>query len=186
MKFKKLEKLIKANLTNEELNQAKAEFDKANWSDLEIYMADSKQDNHDAWDSLIDEITWQYFPREKREEVDAKDCEKILGITFDQFCKNRDLYVQENELENKLEKYDDDFSELKRLTEDGIGKLNFDYEFIETLYAEKSQLETKIEEIKNKLNQIKNAIKQTAPKFKTWDEVSDQRQEEALKYLHKK
>ena len=186
MKFTKISKIVKAGLSEEELNQVKAKFDKTNWSDAEIYDAWNGNDNHDTWNDLCDTIEYEYLTDEQKENVESKDFEKIIGMTFEQFCKNRDLYVQENELKNKLEKYDNDFSELKRLTEDGISKLNFDYEFIETLYAEKSQLETKIEELENKLNQVRSAIKQTAPKFKTWKEVEKQREDEALAWLNKK
>lgn len=186
MKFTKISKIVKAGLSEEELNQVKAKFDKTNWSDVEIYDPTNSDDNIEVWDSLKDTIESDYLTDEQREKFDEKDFEKIIGLTIKQFSENRDLYVQENELKNKLEKYDNDFSELKRLTEDGIGKLNFDYEFIETLYAEKSQLETKIEELENRLNQVRSAIKQTTPKFKTWKEVEKQRHDEAQEWFNKK
>lgn len=179
-------KLIKASLTEEEINQIKTKFDKTNWSDAEIYDPGNGNDNYDTWESLKDTIISDYLTEEQENKIDEKDFEKIIGLTFEQFSKNRDLYEQKHKLENDIEKYHDDYYELKRLTEDGIGKLNFDYEFIDTLYSEKNRLETKVNEMKEQIKQLDKAIKQTLPKFKTWKEVSDQRTQEALEYLNKR
>lgn len=179
-------KLIKSSLTEEEINQIKTKFDKTNWSDAEIYDPTNSDDNIEVWDSLRDTIESDYLTDEQKEKFDEKDFEKIIGLTIKQFSENRDFYVQKHKLENDIEKYHDDYYELKRLTEDGIGKLNFDYEFIDTLYSEKNRLETKIKEMEDQLKQLDKAIKQVLPKFKTWEEVSDQRTQEALEYLNKR
>lgn len=186
MKFTKISKIVKAGLSPEEIQQIKAKFDKTNWSDIEIYDAHNGNNNYDTWDDLIFTIKLDYLTDEQKENIDSEDFEKIIGMTFEQFCKNRDLYVQADNLENEIEELEDDFSELRNLIEDGLPKLNNEYEFVTTLYTEKSELERKIKELENKLNQVRSAIKQTTPKFKTWKEVEKQRHDEAQEWFNKK
>lgn len=149
MKFKKIEKIIKAGLSEEEINQFKTKFKNDTWTEYEIYNPDVV-DNYDAWDELADIIKYDYLTDEQKENVDSKDIEKIVGMTFEEFSNKRQNFIDRRERQDKFEKYKEDLNVLESILDEKVHQLNFSYDFIEKLYSDKYDLEKKIEQIEGK------------------------------------
>ena len=147
MKFKKIEKIIKAGLSEEEINQVKTKFKNANWSQYELFNPDVL-DDYDVWDELTDTIKYDYLTDEQKENIDSKDVEKIIGMTFEEFCNKRQNFIDSREREDKLEKYKEDLNVLETILDTQVHKLNFSYDFIDKLYSDKYDLNKKIIELK--------------------------------------
>ena len=143
-------RLIKANLTEEEINQIKNKFNSYKWSDIELYNPDV-DDAYEAWERITDIINDDYLTSEQKEKVDSKDYEKIIGMTFEQFTNNRQNAINKRKIANKIELLKEDLSIINNLIEKlESSKLNFDYDFQRELYQEKDYLEEQIKDLENK------------------------------------
>lgn len=141
-------KLIKASLTEQEINQAKNKFNSYKWSDIELYNPDV-DDDYEAWDRLIDIIKDDYL--EDNQNADPKDYEKIIGMTFEEFKNKRQEVLNKRSNNNKLEKLKEDLSTLENIIDDINERgLNFDYSFLNQLTQDRYDVEDKIKELEGK------------------------------------
>ena len=163
MKFRTL----KAGLSEEEIKQISTKFnsDLTNkWSNFELYSPDSDYDS-DAYDALTDIIDWDYLTDEQRDRIDYEDYEKIIGFTEEQFNKNRQLFVEERQLEDKIDDISSDITTMEDLL-DACSELKHDYQFESQLFSDKYDLEERLQQLDKRLEEVKAAIQKVTPNLK--------------------